>query len=277
MSESEVKSIENYFIPGLFFFAIILLFVGKSTYAYAVKGSDKNVEKEVEKPIEKDIDIDTDKDRDKEIRIQPEVKKDIVQAEEITAQIIERRIRRRGLDISYPQIAGLKDSEIQDKINGLIVDQVQQLVYDQIRNASEIKGGYKVKLNQKGILSLVLEQYSYATGAAHGTTQMKSVTVDLETAKVYELKDLFDPNSNYIERINRTIKKEIREKNIPLLVDFQGIKDNQRFYLTEKDIVLYYQLYEYTPYAYGIPEFNISFASISDTFAANGPLARFRT
>lgn len=95
-------------------------------------------------------------------------------------------------------------------------------------------------------------------------TVQSSHTFNLKTGQVYTLKDLFD-GDDYVAIINREIKKQIREKRLAeaLFEPFQSIKANQDFYLTNNALVVYFQLYEYFPYAFGIPEFKISTGHLS--------------
>ena len=46
--------------------------------------------------------------------------------------------------------------------------------------------------------------------------------------------------------------------------DFYSIKDNQKFYIQDKSIVIFFDLYEIAPYAAGIPEFPIDIEKIKD-------------
>ncbi|NLY42575.1 MAG: DUF3298 and DUF4163 domain-containing protein [Clostridiaceae bacterium] len=208
------------------------------------------------------------------VNIEEAKEESVPQKERIVAEITPRKVTRPGISITYPQVSGLKNPEVQFKINQAIIEQIQQMVYSQIPDAAEIQVDYRVTYNQNGILSMVFEQYSYVRGAAHGMTTVESLTIDLENARIYTLKDLFNPGSNYVETINNQIKLQIKERDIPMLKEFDSISENQQFYLTEKDIVIYFQLYEYTPYVYGIPEFPIPIASMVNMINKDGPLGK---
>ena len=64
----------------------------------------------------------------------------------------------------------------------------------------------------------------------------------------------------YSDIINKKIKEEI-SKNPENYFDsgneFKGISENQSFYIEGDNLVIYYQLYDIAPYAFGIPEFKI--------------------
>ena len=46
------------------------------------------------------------------------------------------------------------------------------------------------------------------------------------------------------------------------LFPFEAIRADQDFYLSNNELVVYFQAYEYTPYAAGIPEFAAGFPTI---------------
>ncbi|HBF4863801.1 TPA: DUF3298 domain-containing protein, partial [Clostridioides difficile] len=82
------------------------------------------------------------------------------------------------------------------------------------------------------------------------------------------LMDLFKDNTKYKEVIDEEIKRQIAElekkdeENIGIY-NFKGIKENQNFYLQDDNLVIYFDLYDITPYAAGIPEFSINKKLIS--------------
>ncbi|MPN33586.1 hypothetical protein SDC9_181075 [bioreactor metagenome] len=54
-------------------------------------------------------------------------------------------------------------------------------------------------------------------------------------------------------------------KEIIFIAPYHGLKDSgQEFYLTTKELVVFYQLYEYTPYVYGFLKFSIPYEQIAD-------------
>jgi len=65
--------------------------------------------------------------------------------------------------------------------------------------------------------------------------------------------------------VNEIIQKQINSKEFVFIAPYTGIKEiDQGFYLTAKDVVVYYQPYEYTPYVYGFLKFTIPFDQIAD-------------
>lgn len=199
----------------------------------------------------------------------------------ISAKIVEKRIVQNGINIVYPQVTGLPDEKVQEQINRAIEERVYGLIAEQRvwPDASGLKilemiGTYQIKVNKNGILSVRLENYMFPEHAAHGTTMVKSITVDLKTGRVYTLKDLFQRGSDYIYTLNQMISQQFKEKNIPMINEFKGITVNQDYYLTSKNLVIYFKAYEYTPGYVGIPEFEIPYKKIINYINEEGPIGR---
>lgn len=192
-------------------------------------------------------------------------------------RIITRRLIKPRLNVHYPQVVGLKNGLVRRMINNSILD----AVYDLIRLQGYVKdptktltGDYHVKLFKNGLLSLLYENYGYAQHAAHGITYQSSQTFNLEDGSEYRLEDLFKPGSNYVDRLSDIIRREFKSRDIPMLTEFKAIDRNQSFYLTDQAVVIYFQLYEYTPYVYGFPTFEIPFHDIMDIIDPNRPIGR---
>ncbi|MFC3885594.1 DUF3298 domain-containing protein [Bacillus songklensis] len=180
--------------------------------------------------------------------------------------------------VFYPQVIGMEHQELERSINRRIVHQTQQLINQQVGNmpttVEEMIGSYEIKNNQRQVLSLSLSNYTYHYHAAHGMTYIKSLTFDLQKGKFCELKDLFKPGSDYVNRLSTLIHMQIKQRDIRLLNGFTVIRPNQDFYIADKALVIYFQLYEITPYVFGFPMFPISVFDIQDIIDENGPLGR---
>lgn len=186
------------------------------------------------------------------------------------------KLEMKNLNIYYPQVYGHEDIFVQNKINNMILEEIYDQIVEQgyYQNPeTEITGTWELKNNDKGILSLTLINYAFS-GGAHGLTLVKGLTFSVETGKKYELKELFKPDSNYIDVLSRHIKEQIKERDIPTIDEFEHIKPNQDFYLADLTIVIFFQEYEITPYVVGIPYFPISIYEIEDIIDEEGPLGK---
>lgn len=126
---------------------------------------------------------------------------------------------------------------------------------------------FELKKNTDSALSIKVRYYTYS-GGAHGFYQDIAYNVDMRTGKFLELMDLFKDNTKYKEVIDEEIERQITElekkdkENIGIY-NFKGIKENQNFYLQDENLIMYFDLYDITPYASGIPEFSINKKLIS--------------
>ncbi|MFM1651066.1 DUF3298 domain-containing protein [Brevibacillus sp. B_LB10_24] len=183
-----------------------------------------------------------------------------------------------NVTIHYPMVTGLQNANAEESINQAIYQQVQALIAQQgfYQNpaGTQMTGYYEIKTNERGILSLTLGNYTYMQYHAHGLTILKSITADIQTGRIYRLQDLFKPGSDYVRRLSDLIRVQIRQRNIPLLADFKGIRPDQDFYIADKALVVYFELYEITPYYYGFPMFPISVYDLQDILDENGPLGK---
>lgn len=182
--------------------------------------------------------------------------------------------------IYYPQVTHLDDQKIQQKVNAVIIEHTQHLIHQQYiqqdtDSFAEMIGLYEIKTNERNILSLSLSNYAYAPRHAHGLTMMTSLTFDLRSGKIYQLADLFQrdsKDSDYQTVLGELIQEQIRTRDIPLINRFPGVLPDQDYYIADKSLVIYYALYELTPYYYGFPMFPISVYQLDDIIDENGPL-----
>jgi len=204
-----------------------------------------------------------------------------------------------NLDITlqYPQFYRMSNSTVQQDINDKMIDlalaaekeglkNAYDLMwimiegYDGSPNKAETYYDYHIKYNQNNLLSIVLTDYQYA-GGAHGLTVQSSYNYDLASGQDLKLSDLMKSNSGYIAYINSVIRDEIdnrtTEGELVELTPFKTITGDQPYYLSNDGIVIYFQEYEYFPYAAGIQEFTIKYADLAPylksdySFLVNGP------
>lgn len=183
------------------------------------------------------------------------------------------------LDLYVPRVVHAANAEAQAKINNAIASEVQsmlkQLGYTPNSKTTEVSGFYEVKTNERGLLSIALNLYGYTQHAAHGLTLLHSLTFDIETGRRYALGELFAPGSDYVGRISGIVKAQIAERGIETLQPFTSIRPDQDYYVADKALVVYFQLYEITPYVFGFPLFPISVYSLQDLIPDASPLQPF--
>lgn len=200
----------------------------------------------------------------------------------LSVQIEEKRIQQDGIDIVYPQVAGLSKKEVEDQINQTIKDRVNRLITEQTVWPSEsglkittMTQNYKIMLNKNGILSIWFYNELFVEFGAHSSNMARAVTIDLNTGEIYTLKDLFQWGTDYIITLNTIISQQFKERDIVQIREFNGITINhQDFYLTPNDLVIFFQMYEYTPRPEGLPEFRIPYQTIINYINEEGPIGQ---
>jgi len=178
--------------------------------------------------------------------------------------------------LMLPRVQGLRNQRVQSRINSVIQAELGRVLRELGYGRSDVNvyPSFTNTTNGNGVSSSYTDIYGYTYGAAHGLTIRRSFTFNLANGRLYQLSDLFAPNSDYIERISNIIKEQIEEQDLPLIRPFERISPNQGYYLEAYDLVIYFQVYEYTPYVIGIPEFRIPYSAIADILAPNSPIRR---
>ena len=195
----------------------------------------------------------------------------------LPVQIEARHYTMPKLDVYVPVVTGGQTPPAAlGAMNRQISGNVRMLLQEQgygTNPLTDTTGSFEIKTNQRHVLSLSLINYAYS-GGAHGNTLIRSLTFDTATGKSYSLRELFKPGSNYVERLSAHVAAQIKSRGIPVLYDFKSIRPDQDYYIADKALVLYFQLYELTPYVYGFPYFPISVYAIQDIVDEQGPLGR---
>ncbi|MDF2682870.1 MAG: hypothetical protein K0R47_4060 [Brevibacillus sp.] len=186
------------------------------------------------------------------------------------------RVLRDKLNLLYPAVVQHTPYQAELAMNTSIVNAVNKQLRDQgypQNPQTDVTAHYELKTNERGILSLTLWNYAFS-GGAHGLTIQNALTFNTESGKAYALKDLFKPGSDYVAKLSAIIKAELKTRDIPLLVEFNSIKPDQDFYIADKALVVYFQVYELAAYVYGFLYFPISVYAIQDIIAEDGPLGK---
>ena len=96
-------------------------------------------------------------------------------------------------------------------------------------------------------------------------TDRVAYNIDLNTGQELALSDLFAPDSNYTEMINEKVRSIIAlnpEIYFEGKMRFKGISEDQRFYLENGHLIVYFLQYEIAPYASGIRTFPVPLPAI---------------
>jgi len=177
------------------------------------------------------------------------------------------------IELKYPQISGLADQTVQSKLNAFLKSEADAAKQEGLTYTADFPDGminkcqtyfdYRIKYNQNDLLSVVFLDYQFM-GGAHGSTIQKAYTFDLKTGKEYTMKDLFKTGSDYAASFNSAVKTGIKERDLFELTTFSAIAADQAYYLDNAGVTVYFQQYEYFPYAAGIQTFRIEYPALAD-------------
>ena len=216
------------------------------------------------------------------VQVKKDETKDDFKPVKITAKNIKSSDEYIDIDIKIPVISGMKDTDIQKNINTRLEkeavsfkEETEKNAHEDMKNAKDqgmefrkfgAYSQYTLSYNKNGYLSLVVDYYSY-TGGAHGMTNKVAYNYDLKTGKEIALADIFKKEFSYKKYMNKEITSQMKNSKDIFFYDdggFKTIADKQPYYISDGNIVIYFQLYEIAPYAAGFPEFRIPFSSVQD-------------
>lgn len=177
------------------------------------------------------------------------------------------------IHLNTPQIRYPGNQNVEKAINDVLMNDLKQLketIDKQLKeknaegnenpNPYGYSSSYLVTYNQNGVLGLVVESYEY-TGGAHGMTYRQGYTFSLKDGKALTLDDLFGKNASYRKQLNLEIAKQF-SKNPGYTGGFKELKKNPDFFLTPDTLHVFFQVYDYLPYAGGFPEFSFPFSKL---------------
>lgn len=133
---------------------------------------------------------------------------------------------------------------------------------------------YRIEYNRNGLFSLRMELYDLY---GDGNELLKTLffTFDVSTGQLCGVGDLLDQDDTRWRGIMPDIvMAQAEAQGITLLSDVMPIGDDQKFYITQDELVLAYELYEIATWSAGAPEFAIPISQLSDFIPADSPLKK---
>lgn len=179
------------------------------------------------------------------------------------------------IDFYFPEVIGMTDGRAQQNMNNQIIHLMNRLIsqFNQEDYTTYITGSFEIKANQRDVLSLILWALG-DFGGAHPMTYVDTLNFDVTTGVNQSLQSQFKPGSDYVKRLSDIVAVQIKERNIPLLDEFTGIRPNQNYYISDNVLILYFDLYDIAPYAAGFPYFPIPLYQIEDIIDENSLLQK---
>ncbi|WP_052356877.1 DUF3298 and DUF4163 domain-containing protein [[Clostridium] dakarense] len=188
------------------------------------------------------------------------------------------KIEDNGFEVSIksPKIEGLKNKDLEYKLNKEFEKEGKTLYKDYLKEIEELKkdgiegremvdSWYDVKTDNDKILSLALYTH-HAQGSSN--TEGKYYTVDKENETVLTLEGMFS-GSDYVNVISENIKDQMKDRmkqdkdkvywiEDEMAENFNSITKDQKFYINKNnELVICFDKYEVAPGYMGMQEFVI--------------------
>lgn len=143
--------------------------------------------------------------------------------------------QRYSIDIQYPVFHGLNDANQQDEVNlgikTLMDKEVQTFkkevlantIPEEFENAQNLlKGTYDISQTDDSRISVQFKVMDAQIGAAHPNNYNLVYNYDIKEKKTLQLKDVFQPNTNYLTRLSDLAKEDllVQQKEDPNASDF---------------------------------------------------------
>ncbi|MDY4252417.1 DUF3298 and DUF4163 domain-containing protein [Clostridium sp.] len=183
-------------------------------------------------------------------------------------KVIKEKTNFINIDVKIPQIVGLNNEDKEKDINNEILDWTNMWIKETKDTSEDLKPNIPYELmarytltNNEEILSFYIDYYQFS-GGAHGITTRNTYNIDSKTGNKLMLRDLFKEGYDYKTYINTEILKQISkhpEYYFTGKEGFNGIKENQSFYIKDNKIIIHFPYYEIAPYVTGMPEFEINY------------------
>lgn len=189
----------------------------------------------------------------------------------ITTERLEKVIPEASIKVEYPQISGLRNKTAETSINALLQERAKSFVERALKETKENQpspngspyeylGNYTVTFNRGGLLSILEQTYAY-TGGAHGISVREGLTFRLSDGKLLTLDEVLRKNPDFRKIVDPSIAKQLKQTE-GYFGGFKTIGSNPDYYLKNNGVVIFFQLYDYLPYAYGFPEFYFPFPEL---------------
>lgn len=192
---------------------------------------------------------------------------------------------RFKIAVKYPQISGLENPAIEKKLNDFFAKKFLtgyedlygrkvnfldkndvEFCYKDFKDSFgpestySIEKEYNIGVCQNNILSVLSSGLAILVPSAHPAKLIDTFTINLNNGKIYEFKDLFKANSDYMKALDEIIKK----RKSP--VEKNG--KSYDFYLTRDELVL---INTSTIFAIQGVEERIKFEKIKNMLDEKGP------
>lgn len=170
----------------------------------------------------------------------------------------------------YSNIINLINNVVYEDIitfKDVVSDEVNINIFTLTENILHVITEYRVTLNKNNIISIPIE-FSQLLGL-YDITYINCYNYDLDKSKRIKLADLFNVDKNYIKIINDKLYRKFqyvikRYSPEDIEKNFQGICNEQNFYIEKDGIVLCFSSYEISKSISHVVEFKLLFSEYEE-------------
>lgn len=185
----------------------------------------------------------------------------------------------------FPELSGSKIDQV-ELFNLLVEETVEKEVsgfqesikdlqpIPELPNAeSSILSGYSVFTANQKLLSIKLQFSTYAAGAAHPYSYVRTINFDLKDGLILNLDDVFKPGSNYLEFLSNFCKKEILKRDIGLFDEgvLPTAENFRSWSLSSQGLWIEFDPYQVSAYAAGPQTIIIPYDQMDSLLDPTGP------
>ena len=188
-----------------------------------------------------------------------------------------------------PKLQGSEDARVtnfNDEMTQLTQEEIASFKDNvvQIQSQSDSSGSfydqqYKLFSPPGNLVSLRFQIMLYIQGAAHPGTHSRTVTYDLEAGSDVKLAQLFQPGSDYLERIANYCIAQLKTRNIDFEAFSGGAAPLQENYgnwnITPEGLLITFDEYQVAAYAAGAQEVVVPYTELQSVIDPNGPMGGF--
>jgi len=195
------------------------------------------------------------------------------------------------ISAQIPRFSGSEDARIQSfnqEAAELIQTEIEyfrenilaQISTVPISTGSSFNAQYTTVFQGDAIWSLKFDFMGYADGAAHPYHYSMVFNYDLEQGRELSLKELFIPDSNYLEAISSYCIFELSKRDIGFYGGFeQGAEPEPRNYrnwnINPNGLMITFDEYQVAPYAAGSQTVVVPYTELAAIITPQSPLAMF--
>lgn len=180
--------------------------------------------------------------------------------------------------VYYPEVEGMRNNTAEHRVNMRLTQLAEAY---KVPKKQDIKqtyfGDYDVIFYKKKLVVIEFSGYRAASGVAHGIATKNHAHFDLESGRMFMLRDLYKAGADYVKEISRIVGQMMNENpdySYVFLENYQGIAPDQPFYVTDEAVYIYFAPNEIGPYTVGFPTFRIGFDDIKGMIYKEGEFWR---